>query len=99
MANYRKALEIKNRLKSRPCADCGRSYNPWVMDFDHRNPSEKLGNIAHLYHEKRILEEVAKCDVVCSNCHRERTHQRFLAFKGNVVNSSPAYADKEKQNA
>lgn len=29
--------------------------------------------------EERLLKEMQKCDVVCSNCHRERTHQRRLA--------------------
>jgi hypothetical protein len=26
--------------------------------------------------KKAILNEIAKCDAVCANCHRERTHQR-----------------------
>lgn len=29
----------------------------------------------HLSVEK-IMEEINKCDVVCANCHRERTQQR-----------------------
>ena len=69
-----------NRLKCKPCSDCGVQYNPWVMDFDHHNPKSKKYTIANMANnnmsEKKILEEAAKCDVVCSNCHRERTHRQ-----------------------
>jgi len=68
--------ELLRTQKRRPCADCGVSYPHYVMDFHHRDPSEKdvtPGTLkgAH-WSEKRILAELAKCDVVCSNCHRER---------------------------
>lgn len=67
-------------LKDKPCKDCGIKYNPWVMDFDHRNPKEKLYKISNLISINAKLEtienEAAKCDVVCSNCHRERTHKQ-----------------------
>jgi hypothetical protein len=65
--------------KDCPCQDCGRSYPHYVMDFDHVR-GEKLLNIGQASQKnlapKRIIDEIAKCDVVCSNCHRERTHQR-----------------------
>lgn len=63
-------------VKSRPCADCGQSYPPYVMDFDHRDPSKKVAAVAVLMRSgwNKLKEEIAKCDVVCSNCHRERTH-------------------------
>ena len=62
--------------KNKPCMDCGILYSYYVMDFDHRNPSEKLGNLARMiaFSFEEILEEIAKCDVVCANCHRERTY-------------------------
>lgn len=73
--------EFINRMKSRPCLDCGIQYNPWIMQFDHRVPIEKSFNIA----EKKncfgydVLEkEMAKCDVVCANCHAERTHKQWV---------------------
>ena len=64
-------------LKQRPCFDCGKEYPYYVMDFDHRqdkkfNISERLNYGART----QILKEIEKCDVVCSNCHRERTHRR-----------------------
>jgi len=73
----RVAAEI-DRIKARPCADCGRSYPPFVMDFDHVNGTKNFciararGGAAL----RRILAEVAKCEVVCANCHRARTQAR-----------------------
>lgn len=56
--------------------DCGVPYPYYVMEFDHRDPSQKLANIGRLLGNswKRLKDEIAKCDVVCANCHRERTH-------------------------
>jgi hypothetical protein len=66
-----------NELKNKPCLDCGISYKPWIMQFDHRNPKDKLFNIAerkNCYGFDIIEKETNKCDVVCANCHAERTH-------------------------
>lgn len=44
------------------------------MDFHHRNPEEKEFNIAHgniYYSKEKVLKELAKCDILCSNCHRK----------------------------
>lgn len=70
--------EIIREHKSKPCADCGIQYPYYVMDFDHRQGETKVINLANASRMTRpkILEEIAKCDVVCSNCHRERTYQR-----------------------
>lgn len=68
---------IVHEAKDKPCMDCGVRYPPYVMDFDHRDPGTKKFNIAlvnKISSVKALIEEIAKCDVVCSNCHRERTH-------------------------
>lgn len=72
--------ELIREHKSKPCADCGVLYPYYVMDFDHRDGKDKVINLAHASRMTRpkILEEIAKCDVVCSNCHRERTYQRSV---------------------
>mgnify|MGYP002370350056 CR=1 FL=1 len=63
-----------------PCADCGEKYPSYVMDFDHLDGSTKDGDVATLagngHTLARIKREIEKCEIVCSNCHRERTHQR-----------------------
>lgn len=67
-------------LKSGPCADCGNKFPFPCMDFDHRDGTTKTRNVAILvgdgYSKTRILEEIAKCDLVCANCHRIRTQNR-----------------------
>jgi hypothetical protein len=77
----REACAAVDLLKNVPCADCGRCYPPWVMDFDH-GYNAKVDNVSHLARKpnglKRALEEARKCEIVCSNCHRERTHERML---------------------
>lgn len=63
--------------KSVPCMDCGVGYPYYVMDLDHRDPAQKLMNPSSLPLSGNIEKarlELAKCDAVCSNCHRERTH-------------------------
>jgi hypothetical protein len=69
-------------LKAAPCMDCHQSYAPCVMDFDHR-PGEdksfelKTPNMVHFKMET-IMTEIAKCDLVCANCHRLRTRRRRM---------------------
>ncbi len=70
---------LLNALKSVPCADCGNTFPPYVMDFDHlrdkKSKKSAVGLMAMQEHSmKVILEEIAKCEVVCSNCHRIRTY-------------------------
>lgn len=69
---------LVHEQKNAPCADCGRSYPPYVMDFDHRDASQKSFTIGSardvIASAASLLKEIAKCDLVCANCHRERTH-------------------------
>ena len=74
--------EIRNAAKDRPCADCGVKYPFYVMDFDHKPDTVKEFNIASGLGGKsfkKFYAEIAKCDVVCANCHRERTYSRGLS--------------------
>ncbi len=70
-------VELLRDLRRVPCADCGRTFKPHQMDFDHRDPATKLFNVmtgrAMLMSTAKVLAEVAKCDIVCVNCHRIRT--------------------------
>jgi len=73
----RVAAEI-DRIEARPCADCGRSYPAYVMDFDHVSGTKNfcLARARSGVALRRIVAEVTKCEVVCANCHRARTHAR-----------------------
>jgi len=69
-------------LQTHPCVDCGES-DPVVLEFDHRNPSEKsfcIGQgVAQTWRQEVIEAEIAKCDVRCANCHRRRTARQRAA--------------------
>src|ERR1700688_2882855 len=59
-----------DRLKNRPCMDCGGWFEPCQMDWDHVR-GIKLCSISALRSQrarKRLVEEIAKCDLVCANC-------------------------------
>lgn len=54
------------------CECCGFNKCIEVLEFHHRDPSEKEfspANIMHIKSGKRE-QELEKCDVLCSNCHR-----------------------------
>jgi len=80
-----KAVALKQwmiELKSEPCTDCNTRFPICCMDFDHRIGTIKEFNIgsmfAHHYSRELIEKELAKCNLVCSNCHRIRTQKRKL---------------------
>jgi len=62
----------------RGCADCSYRGAPEALDFDHLPGSDKRRNVGAMlgYSWEAILSEVDKCEVVCANCHRIRTHDR-----------------------
>jgi hypothetical protein len=63
--------------ESKPCADCNMCYPYYVMDFDHLPEFKKSFGIGGTYQSMtRVLKEIAKCEVVCANCHRVRTFKR-----------------------
>jgi 5-methylcytosine-specific restriction endonuclease McrA len=64
--------------ESSPCMDCGKFFPYYVMHFDHI--FEKNASIADLSRScvsvERLQQEVDNCELVCSNCHAIRTHER-----------------------
>lgn len=87
----RRWIERRKQLirdaKNVPCMDCGVLYHACVMDFDHRDPSSKLATVSLLAYRgslEQFENEITKCDVVCSNCHRMRTYNK-QAYNGHVV--------------
>lgn len=62
-----------------PCVDCGET-DPLVLEFDHlRDKCFNIGTGLRTYTWHAIVDEIAKCEVVCANCHRRRT-ARTLGF-------------------
>lgn len=63
--------------KNHPCVDCGKTFPSCAMQFDHVR-GEKVDKVSNLVNAPRLLleAEIAKCDLVCGNCHKIRTHTR-----------------------
>lgn len=82
MNAHKQNLRARNKafldeVKRVPCADCGERYHPCVMDFDHLPGFEKSEDVGRLGNAgvtiERLKDEIAKCEIVCANCHRYRT--------------------------
>jgi hypothetical protein len=88
LANYhrlqteRKARAIE--YKGGKCIHCGYKKCPAALDFHHVDPTKKLFGIAQgivKYCWQKIQDELDKCDLVCSNCHREIAYEQKLEHK------------------
>ena len=84
LANIRRKeyrFNIKEYLLTHPCVDCGEK--DWVvLEFDHVLGIKKAG-IAQMirFSWDKILKEIAKCEVVCANCHKKRTYSRIDCYR------------------
>ena len=71
---------MREYLSDKACVDCGID-DLLVLEFDHI-ADDKRANVSRLLHGGHSLQcvtdEIAKCEVVCANCHRRRT-----ALRGN----------------
>lgn len=72
---------LVDSLKHAPCTDCGGTFTPIAMDYDHiRFP--KIATVSQLIMRgaswERVQAEIDKCELVCSNCHRTRTRERRM---------------------
>ncbi len=56
------------------CKDCGKTYPTPCYDFHHKDEKEICVSVLIHYNKKleTILTEAAKCELLCSNCHRLR---------------------------
>lgn len=70
-------LMIEKYKMSHPCLDCGEA-DPIVLEFDHRDRSQKRFAIStyacNSKSNETLLLEISKCDIRCANCHRRKTH-------------------------
>lgn len=66
------------------CQDCEVKYPHYILEFDHRPGTKKVDIVYRVLKklgEDAAWKEVEKCDVVCSNCHKQRTYERELRKK------------------
>lgn len=65
--------------QGKPCVDCGLTFHPAAMQWDHLPGSVKdrpLAELCRIGNAERILREITQCELVCANCHAVRTYQR-----------------------
>jgi len=78
-ANKRRTAEFQEYKEAHPCMDCGNYWPYYVMQFDHRPGEVKFMDVSQMvlrYPAEAVWTEIAKCDLVCANCHFIRTHNR-----------------------
>lgn len=74
-------------LKGGKCQVCGYKRCVWALDFHHYDDSTKKFNLSMEGMSKSwklIAEEVSKCVLVCSNCHRE-IHSGITSISKNLL--------------
>lgn len=72
-----KRREMIDRIKVETgCVECGYNAHPAALDFNHVRGT-KLFNISQDTKKswELIVDEIAKCNVLCANCHRIHTHE------------------------
>lgn len=74
---------VREIKASTPCADCRVQYPFYVMQFDHARGAKvaSINLMAARGNQERLDAEIAKCDVVCANCHAVRTFKRAAEAK------------------
>ncbi len=99
-ATYQRNKRTRARLQEwyrslkdhKPCTDCGKTYPHYQMDWDHLPQFEKRAEVIRILRDtsnkNAVLEEIAKCELVCALCHRERTFQRNRCGVEELVDSS-----------
>jgi hypothetical protein len=72
MARVERNRAIMLAAKSAGCVKCG-EMEPVCLDFHHINPEHKSKEVNAMYTAsvEKLVAEIAKCAVICSNCHRK----------------------------
>lgn len=80
-------LKLWEYLRGKSCIVCGES-DPCVLEFDHIDPSSKRFGIAKGITDGRqwsdILNEIARCRILCANCHKRRTARQYGWLKATL---------------
>lgn len=74
---------VFNILKESVCENCG-NKDFRVLEFDHRFRELKDDNVSNLITNgtiKKLKEEISKCDILCANCHKIKTHRENNSWR------------------
>lgn len=72
-------------LTGAKCTDCPVT-DVRVLEFDHvKSKGKKLKHVSKMINEgygiEMLQKEIAKCEIVCANCHRIRTFERTPSYR------------------
>lgn len=74
----RKLKEQAVEYKGGKCQTCGYAKCISALEFHHRSKESKefsLGEVQLTAWSEKIINELDKCDLLCSNCHREEHYR------------------------
>lgn len=92
---HQKTRAVLDSIRAGGCVVCGET-DVDVLDFHHVDPAEKSFNVSASWRKKglqTVLEEVAKCVVVCANCHR-RLHAGTAEIPEGTCRSLPSSSSR-----
>lgn len=78
-SKLKRRRELWDIKEASGCVDCNEKYPHFMLHFDHKPEFQKNGTVTKIYStygKIKGLEEMAKCDIVCANCHAIRTYSR-----------------------
>ena len=90
---YEERKVVLDRIKTdRGCDRCGYNLFAGALEWDHRpdQPKSFLVSTSWSRNWDRLMAEIAKCDLLCSNCHRVVTHERRTWSNGLSKNMAEA---------
>ena len=77
------AVKLARGCESGRCLWAG-PFTSEMLDFDHIDPSSKVGDVSQLIRFGHgadivdiIMKEIEKCRVLCANCHRRKTREKW----------------------
>lgn len=69
-----------------PCVQCGSAEQ---LELDHVDPGVKVTHLIWSWSKARRLAELAKCQVLCHDCHLQKTvEQSHAQWRGNTQEHS-----------
>ena len=94
MIRTKVAAFLQEYKQERGCTDCKENYPYWMLEFDHLGDKEfTIGNYRnHTVDMDMIKKEIIKCEVVCANCHKNRTFLRKITTGSGSLDVSEYYA-------
>ena len=79
---YAHRVWLHEYFREHHCVDCGEA-DPIILEFDHLRANKRNRDVASMGQasRERVLREIARCEVVCSNCHTRRTAKRANSIR------------------